>query len=73
LRDRSGTPHICVATEADALFGVGHASAQDRLLKLFQRRAIGRLADVPGERFGDAVRRFVLAGLAAGVRPEVAR
>ena len=50
-RDRDGVPHILAATDADALFALGYAHAQDRLWQMeFQRRvAAGRLSEVLGE------------------------
>lgn len=50
VRDEDGVPHIRASTEADALFGLGVAHAQDRLWQMeFQRRAgRGRLAEILG-------------------------
>jgi penicillin amidase len=50
LRDVEGVPHIRAATEADAMFGLGVAHAQDRLWQMeFQRRlGRGRLAEILG-------------------------
>ena len=31
LRDRWGTPHVFAATDAGALYGLGYATAEDRL------------------------------------------
>lgn len=49
-RDGEGVPHIAAQSEADALFGLGYAHAQDRLWQLdFHRRiAQGRLSEVLG-------------------------
>ncbi len=51
LRDTDGVPHIYARTEADALFGLGYAHAQDRLWQMeFQRRVgNGRLSEVLGD------------------------
>ncbi|MBX0329303.1 penicillin acylase family protein [Oscillochloris sp. ZM17-4] len=50
-RDSDGVPHIRGQSEADALFGLGYAHAQDRLWQMeFQRRiGGGRLSEVFGE------------------------
>ncbi|NNJ12035.1 penicillin acylase family protein [Chloroflexales bacterium ZM16-3] len=50
-RDADGVPHIRGQSEADALFGLGYAHAQDRLWQMeFQRRiGSGRLSEVFGE------------------------
>jgi penicillin amidase len=49
-RDSDGVPHIRGQSEADALFGLGYAHAQDRLWQMeFQRRiGNGRLSEVFG-------------------------
>lgn len=51
VRDRDGVPHIRAQNEADALFGLGYAHAQDRLWQMeFQRRVgNGRLSELFGE------------------------
>lgn len=51
LRDRDQVVHIRAETEADALFGLGYAHAQDRLWQMeIQRRTVqGRLSEVLGE------------------------
>ncbi len=50
-RDRWGTPHIYATSEADALYGLGYATAEDRALQMtYQLRIIqGRLAEVVGD------------------------
>ena len=50
LRDADAIPHVRAASEADALFGLGVAHAQDRLWQMeFQRRlGRGRLAEILG-------------------------
>lgn len=49
-RDSLGTPHIRAATEEDALFLQGYATAQDRLWQMdaLRRMAGGELAEVVG-------------------------
>jgi penicillin amidase len=49
-RDEHGIPHISGQSEADVLFGLGYAHAQDRLWQMdFNRRiAQGRLAELVG-------------------------
>jgi len=51
VRDADGVPHIRAGSEADALFGLGYAHAQDRLWQMeFQRRiGSGRLSELFGE------------------------
>ncbi|HET9221669.1 MAG TPA: penicillin acylase family protein, partial [Roseiflexaceae bacterium] len=51
LRDSDGVPHIRGQTEADAMFGLGYAHAQDRLWQMEFQRRIGnaRLSEVLGE------------------------
>jgi penicillin amidase len=50
VRDADAVPHIRAQTEADALFGLGYAHAQDRLWQMeFQRRiGNGRIAEFAG-------------------------
>jgi penicillin amidase len=50
LRDEYGIAHIRAGSEADAVFGLGYAHAQDRLWQIeFQRRlGAGRLAEFLG-------------------------
>jgi penicillin G amidase len=50
-RDADGVPHIRGQSEADALFGLGYAHAQDRLWQMEIQRRIGngRLSEVFGE------------------------
>ena len=51
VRDADDIPHIRAGSEADAMFGLGYAHAQDRLWQMeFQRRiGQGRLSEVVGE------------------------
>lgn len=50
VRDHDGVPHIFAGSDADAMFGLGFAHAQDRLWQMeIQRRvAHGRLAEILG-------------------------
>jgi penicillin G amidase len=50
LRDSDAVPHIRAQTEADAIFGLGYAHAQDRLWQMEFQRRIGnaRLSEVLG-------------------------
>jgi penicillin G amidase len=52
LYDRGGVPHVRAASQLDAYFGQGYATAADRLwqLDLFRRTATGRLAECFGAR-----------------------
>ncbi len=65
IRDRWGIPHLFASRETDVFFGLGWASAEDRLLQmeLFRRRARGRLAEVFGARWVETDRRFRIAGV----------
>ncbi len=65
LRDRWGVPHVFAKTEEEGFFGVGYATAEDRILQmeLFRRRARGRLAEVFGSRFVESDRKFRTAGV----------
>jgi penicillin G amidase len=65
LRDRWGIAHVFAASDNDGFFGVGYASAEDRLLQmdLFRRRANGRLAEVYGARWVESDRKFRVAGM----------
>ena len=50
FRDDFGIPHVRAASEHDAWFGQGYATAQDRLwqMEVDRRRAAGRWAEVVG-------------------------
>jgi penicillin amidase len=65
VRDHWGVPHIFASNENDGFFGVGYASAEDRLLQmdLFRRRANGRLAEVFGAQWAASDRKFRVAGI----------
>lgn len=49
-RDRFGVPTVCAASDAELFFGLGYATAQDRLFQLdwLRRKARGRLAEILG-------------------------
>ncbi len=53
LRDDFGIPHIHADTEEGAVFGMGYAQAEDRLIELLKqyRRAEGTMAEVFGPEF----------------------
>ena len=65
VRDKWGTPHVYAARTADAFFGLGYATAEDRLIQmeLFRRRSTGRLAEVFGAKWVDSDRKFRVAGI----------
>jgi penicillin amidase len=50
LRDRAGIPHIYASSTADLYFGLGVATAEDRLWQIdrLRRRALGRQAEILG-------------------------
>jgi penicillin amidase len=79
LRDRWGVPHVFAASDDDAYFALGWATAQDRLfqMELNRRLATGRLSEVFGPRALETDRLFRtmdFAGTArrmlAAARPE---
>ena len=51
LRDRYGVPHVHGRTDADAMFGMAYARAQDRYQETEAAyiQGLGRLAEVAGE------------------------
>jgi acyl-homoserine-lactone acylase len=53
LRDEFGVPHVFAKTDADAIYGVGYAQAEDRLEELLKnyRRAEGTMAEAFGPQF----------------------
>jgi penicillin amidase len=84
LYDAGGVPHVRAASQLDAYFGQGYATAADRLwqLDLFRRTAVGRLAEcfgraaVGGDRFQrslaiEALVQPMPAQLAADVRARI--
>lgn len=50
VRDSFGLPHIFAATESDAMYGLGYATAEDRLNQIFTTMytAEGRLSELTG-------------------------
>ena len=50
LRDRNGVPHIYASSTTDLYYGLGVATAEDRLWQMdrLRRRALGRQAEVMG-------------------------
>ncbi len=62
-RDRFGIPHVFATTDSGATFGFGYAQAEDNFERLEDNyiRAIGRAAEVHGERFAseDRVNRLL--------------
>ena len=65
IRDEWGVPHVFAETEEAGFFGVGYATAEDRILQmdLFRRRARGRLAEVFGRDLIESDRKFRTAGI----------
>src|SRR5512143_2187274 len=53
VRDSYGMPHVFAADDEDAAFGVGYATAQDRLfqMEMIRRAIAGRLSEI----FGDSL------------------
>ena len=51
IRDAQGVPHIFASTDADAMYGLGYATAEDRIVQMtLNLRAIqGRLAETLGD------------------------
>jgi penicillin amidase len=51
VRDRWGIPHVFADTDAAAMYGLGYASAQDRMLQMeYSRRIVqGRIAEMLGD------------------------
>jgi len=52
LRDRWGVPHVFSDTDEGAMYGLGHASAEDRGFQMYYnlRQMQGRLAEILGAR-----------------------
>jgi penicillin G amidase len=75
LRDRWGVPHVFAASDDDAYFALGWATAQDRLfqMELNRRLAQGRLAEVFGSRAAPADRLFRTMDFAGTARRMMAR
>ena len=64
-RDTDGVPLISAASDADAVFGLGFAHAQDRLFQMetMRRYGAGRLAEIFGERAVGVDRQMRVFGL----------
>jgi penicillin amidase len=67
LRDEWGIPHVFAEREDDGFFGLGFATAEDRILQmeLFRRRTTGRLAEVLGNALVSSDLKFRIAGVGA--------
>ncbi|MFH1718106.1 MAG: penicillin acylase family protein [Planctomycetota bacterium] len=55
LRDEWGVPHVFADTDAGAMYGLGHAAAEDRAFQIYYNLRIiqGRLAELVGDvKFG---------------------
>ncbi|MEM6990356.1 MAG: penicillin acylase family protein [Myxococcota bacterium] len=63
-RDAHGVPHILADTDEGALYGLGYASAEDRLLQMAITvlAAQGRLAEFFGEEYFEQDKKFRLMG-----------
>jgi penicillin G amidase len=75
VRDRWGVPHIYANDDDDAYFGLGWATAQDRLfqMEMNRRLAQGRLSEVFGARTVLLDRLFRTMDFAGGGRRVLAR
>ncbi len=64
-RDAHGVPHIRSATDAGAFFGLGYATAEDRLLQmnLNVRTVQGRMAELLGPAWVEQDRYFRIVGM----------
>ncbi len=80
VRDRWGVPHVFAGNEKDAYFGLGWATAQDRLfhMELLRRLGQGRLAEIFGPDVVKVDRLFRTMGfhragqrMIAATRPEI--
>ena len=65
LRDRAGIPHIYGGTTADVYFGLGVATAEDRLWQIdrLRRRALGRQAEILGPAYAASDAAHLTVGL----------
>src|SRR5882762_863212 len=75
LRDRAGVPHVYASSTADVYFGLGFAMAQDRLWQMdrLRRRALGRQAEILGERYVNSDLMHHAVGIPAIAEREVRR
>jgi penicillin G amidase len=64
-RDADGVPLITAAEDADAVFGLGFAHAQDRLfqMEMMRRYGAGRLAEIFGEQMVETDRQIRVLGI----------
>jgi penicillin amidase len=72
-RDADGVPLITAADDADAMFGLGFAHAQDRLfqMELMRRYGAGRLAEIFGKRALPIDRQMRVLGLYRAAEAEL--
>lgn len=73
-RDAWGIPHIRANSILDVMFGLGYATAEDRLwqLDILHRAAFGRLAEIIGEPVLDVDRFMRSLGIQRAAEAEVA-
>jgi len=74
-RDRQGIPHIRANGIADLMFGLGYATAEDRLwqLDILHRAAFGRLAEIVGTHALDVDKFMLSLGIRRASEAEAAR
>lgn len=75
LRDRAGVPHIYADDTEDVYFGLGLATAQDRLWQMdrLRRRALGRAAEILGPEHVKSDLLHHAVGIPAAATAEVER
>ena len=76
ITDRFGVPHIYADTETDAMYGLGHAHAYNRLKQMFSSKltAAGRISEIQGKDYLEqdiAYRRFQLEERAERILAEL--
>ena len=74
-RDRQGIPHIRANSVTDLMFGLGYATAEDRLWQLdaLHRAAFGRLAEIVGPSVLDVDKFMLTLGIRRASEAEAAR
>ncbi|MHB8647324.1 MAG: penicillin acylase family protein [Thermomicrobiales bacterium] len=74
-RDGQGIPHIRANSIPDLMFGLGYATAEDRLwqLDILHRAAFGRLAEIVGPQALDVDRFMLTLGIRRAAEAEAAR
>lgn len=74
-RDSHGIPHIRANSIADLMFGLGYATAEDRLwhLDILHRAAFGRLAEIVGRQALDVDKFMLTLGIRRASEAEAAR